>query len=135
MSKTPKPTTEFRLATVPSFDAILADEDYKRRSQTATALSASCTRRKRKKIDRIQKDILSIVHNEKPFDVFICYKETDENGNRTQDSVIANDIYHQLTQEGFKVFYAAITLEDKSRAGNTSRIFSPRSTALRSCLL
>ena len=27
--------------------------------------------------------------------------------------MLANDIYHQLTQEGFKVFYAAITLEDK----------------------
>ena len=45
--------------------------------------------------------------------MFLCYKETDENGKRTQDSVIANDIYYQLTQEGLKVFYAAITLEDK----------------------
>ena len=27
--------------------------------------------------------------------------------------MLANDIYHQLTLEGFKVFYAAITLEDK----------------------
>ena len=29
------------------------------------------------------------------------------------NTAIANDIYYQLTQEGFKVFYAAITLEDK----------------------
>ena len=56
---------------------------------------------------------MNIAKNEKPFDIFICYKETDESGKRTQDSVIANEIYHQLTQEGFKVFYAAITLEDK----------------------
>ena len=65
-------------------------------------------------IDKLQKNILEIVHKEKPFDVFICYKETDENGKRTLDSVIANDIYHQLTQEGFKVFYAAITLRINS---------------------
>jgi tetratricopeptide (TPR) repeat protein len=29
------------------------------------------------------------------------------------DSTIANDLYHYLTGEGFKVFFAAITLEDK----------------------
>ena len=96
-----------------SFDAILADEDYKATLANGDGAQRELYEEEAKKIDRIQKDILSIVHNEKPFDVFICYKETDENGNRTQDSVIANDIYHQLTQEGFKVFYAAITLEDK----------------------
>ena len=69
--------------------------------------------RSAKAIDEIQKNILNIVKNEQPFDVFICYKETDENGKRTIDSTIANDIYYQLTQEGLKVFYAAITLEDK----------------------
>ena len=96
-----------------SFDAILADEDYKAALANGDGAQRELYEEEAKKIDRIQKDILSIVHNEKLFDVFICYKETDENGNRTQDSVIANDIYHQLTQEGFKVFYAAITLEDK----------------------
>ena len=96
-----------------SFDAILADEDYKAALANGDGAQRELYEEEAKKIDRIQRDILSIVHNEKPFDVFICYKETDENGNRTQDSVIANDIYHQLTQEGFKVFYAAITLEDK----------------------
>lgn len=64
-------------------------------------------------IDKIQKKALDIVRNEAPFDVFICYKETDENGKRTVDSTLANDIYYQLTQEGYKVFYAPITLEDK----------------------
>ena len=50
---------------------------------------------------------------ESQFDVFICYKETDSNGNRTLDSVIAQDVYGVLKKEGFKVFYAPITLEDK----------------------
>jgi len=69
------------------------------------------------------------VHNEKPFDVFICYKETDENGKRTPDSVIANDIYHQLTAEGFKVFYAAITLEDKLGQAYEPYIFAALNSA------
>lgn len=34
-------------------------------------------------------------------------------GRRTPDSVLANDLYHQLTQENLRVFFARITLEDK----------------------
>lgn len=96
-----------------SFDAVLADDDYKAALTYAVGEQKTLYEAEAKEIDRIQKDILSIVKNEKPFDVFICYKETDTSGKRTQDSVIANDIYYQLTQEGFKVFYAAITLENK----------------------
>ena len=45
--------------------------------------------------------------------MFISYKETDENGNRTLDSVLAQDIYSELTEKGYKVFFSRITLEDK----------------------
>ncbi len=96
-----------------SYDSIVADEDYKLALEHADYASRELYEKEAKEIDVIQKEILALSAKEKPFDVFICYKENDGNGNRTQDSVIANDIYHQLTQEGFKVFYAAITLEDK----------------------
>ena len=56
--------------------------------------------------------------------MFICYKETDGNGQRTPDSAIANDIYHQLTNENFKVFYAAISLEDKLGSAYEPCIFA-----------
>ncbi|MCQ2496028.1 MAG: leucine-rich repeat protein [Lachnospiraceae bacterium] len=96
-----------------SFDAITADEDYRFAIKYADIGQKTIYETEAKAIDEIQKGILAISQNEEPYDVFISYKETDENGNRTFDSVLANDIYHQLTQEGFKVFYAAITLEDK----------------------
>lgn len=96
-----------------SFDAITADEDFKLAVKYGDAEQRELYKAEAKEIDAIQKDILNIAKNEKPFDVFLCYKETDDSGKRTQDSVIANDIYYQLTQEDFKVFYAAITLEDK----------------------
>ncbi len=95
------------------FEAVTSDADYLAAVDYSDPAQQRLYEAEARKIDRIQKDILSIVANEKPFDIFICYKETDENGKRTIDSSIANDIYHQLTQEGFKVFYAAITLEDK----------------------
>ena len=96
-----------------SYDAVTADTDYLAAIENADAVQRSIYEAEAKAIDEIQKNILSIVKDEKPFDVFLCYKETDENGKRTIDSAIANDIYYQLTQEGLKVFYAAITLEDK----------------------
>ena len=80
-------------------------------------------------INEIQKGILAISQKEEPFDVFICYKETDDTGTRTQDSVIANDIYYQLTQEGLKVFYAAITLENKLGSAYEPCIFAALNSA------
>ena len=94
-------------------ESVMTDVDYLAAVEHADAVQKGIYEEEARTIDALQKDILKIVQNEQPFDVFICYKETDENGKRTNDSVIANDIYHQLTQEGFKVFYAAITLEDK----------------------
>ena len=112
-----------------SYDAIVADENYKLAIAHADAAQKALYEAEAQAIDNIQKDILSLAKNEKPYDVFICYKETDENGHRTQDSVIANDIYYQLTQEGFKVFYAAITLEDKLGSAYEPYIFAALNSA------
>ncbi len=95
------------------YEAVLTDVDYLAAIENADAEQKELYIEEAKIIDKLQKNILTIVNNEEPFDVFICYKETDENGKRTVDSAIANDIYYQLTGEGFKVFYAPITLEDK----------------------
>lgn len=94
-------------------ESVMTDVDFLAAVEHADVVQRSVYEEEARAIDKLQKDILEIVHKEQPFDVFICYKETDESGKRTTDSVIANDIYHQLTTEGFKVFYAAITLEDK----------------------
>ena len=112
-----------------SYDAVITDGDYLAALEHADAMQRSIYEAEARRIDEIQKDILSIVKNEKPFDVFICYKETDEDGKRTPDSAIANDIYYQLTQEGLKVFYAAITLEDKLGQAYEPYIFAALSSA------
>lgn len=112
-----------------SFESITADDDYKSALQYADLLQKRLYEEEAKKIDEIQKGILALAQKDDPFDVFICYKETDESGKRTQDSAIANDIYYQLTQEGFKVFYAAITLEDKLGSEYEPHIFAALNTA------
>ena len=107
-----------------SFDSITADDDYKEALKYSDSIQRTLYENEAKEIDRIQKEILALSNKEEPYDVFICYKETDENGQRTPDSAIANDIYHQLTNEGFKVFYAAISLEDKLGSAYEPCIFA-----------
>ena len=111
------------------YESILTDVDYKAAISNADSVSQGVYKTQAEEIANLQKDILAIVKNEKPFDVFICYKETDENGRRTVDSALANDIYYQLTQEGFKVFYAAITLEDKLGVEYEPYIFAALNSA------
>ena len=96
-----------------SFDSILNDVDYQAALQYSDGVARSLYEKEAQRIAALQKDILAISQKETPFDVFICYKESDENGRRTKDSALAQDIYYQLTDAGYKVFFARITLEDK----------------------
>ena len=112
-----------------SYDSIVADEDYKAALEHADGAQRALYEAQAKEIDRIQKEILALAQKEERYDVFICYKETDASGKRTQDSVIANDIYYQLTQAGLKVFYAAITLEGKLGSAYEPIIFAALNSA------
>lgn len=67
-----------------------------------------------KYIDEIQTKYLNIAANEDPYDVFVCYKETDiESGDKTEDAELAEELYNELTQKGYKVFFARETLKEK----------------------
>lgn len=95
-----------------SFDSFLEDVDYLAAVEHSDGLTRRQYQKDAAKIAEVQRGILSTSQNTEPFDVFICYKESDENGNRTRDSLLAQDIYYQLTEQGWKVFFARITLED-----------------------
>ena len=125
------PLTRKRVPTVhrAQFTSVFDDADYKSAIQYADAYQKTIYETEAKAINEIQKGILSISQQEEPFDVFICYKETDNTGRRTPDSVLANDLYHQLTQEGFKVFFARITLEDKIGTEYEPYIFAALNSA------
>ncbi|MGN0313561.1 MAG: TIR domain-containing protein, partial [Fusicatenibacter sp.] len=94
-------------------ESIMDSSNFEMACEYADGVARKLYREEAKAIDRLQRDILAIVANEEPYDVFICYKETDNSGNRTVDSVLGRDIYDALTAKGMKVFFARITLEDK----------------------
>lgn len=125
------PVTHKRMPTVnrAQFTSIFDDDNYKSALQYADFAQREVYESEAKAINEIQKGILAISQKEQPFDVFICYKETDSDGHRTPDSVLANDLYHQLTQEGFKVFFSRITLEDKLGSAYEPYIFAALNSA------
>ena len=125
------PATHKRVPTVnrAQFTSIFDDDNYRSALQYADSYQRRIYEEEAQAINEIQKGILAISQQEEPFDVFICYKETDNNGRRTPDSVLANDLYHQLSQEGFKVFFARITLEDKLGSAYEPYIFAALNSA------
>lgn len=125
------PATGKRIPTVnrAQFTSVFDDDNYKSALRCADAAQKEIYQAEAKAINDIQKGILAISQKEEPFDVFICYKETDSRGARTPDSVLANDLYHQLTQEGFKVFFSRITLEDKLGSAYEPYIFAALNSA------
>lgn len=125
------PQSHKRLPTVnrAQFTSIFDDEDYKSAIKYADSNQREIYEKEAKMINDIQKGILAISQKEDPFDVFICYKETDRSGRRTQDSVLANELYHELTDERFKVFFSHITLEDKLGTAYEPYIFAALNSA------
>ena len=125
------PATHKRVPTVnrAQYTSIFDDADYRSALQYADAQQRAVYEAEAAAINEIQKGILAVSQNEEPFDVFICYKETDAQGRRTPDSVLAADLYHQLTNEGFKVFFSRITLEDKLGTAYEPYIFAALNSA------
>ena len=96
-----------------SFDSIMDDSDFEQVIECADMVARRVYREEAKAIEELRKSIIEVSSKEEPYDIFICYKETDENGDRTVDSVMAQDVYNALTEKGYRVFFSRITLEDK----------------------
>ena len=125
------PKTYKRVPTInrAQYTSIFDDNNYKLAIQYADISQKLIYEQEARAINEIQKGILDVSSKEEPFDVFICYKETDEYGQRTRDSVYATELYHELTKEGFKVFFARITLEDKLGSAYEPYIFAALNSA------
>lgn len=95
------------------YDSVLNDKNYLNALKLSTGDKKEFYQESAETINSIQKGIISVAKKEKPFDIFISYKETDRNGNRTKDSIVAQELYEKLVSAGYKVFFSRITLEDK----------------------
>lgn len=96
-----------------SFDSVMDDQNFDMVMEYSDPSSRAVYRDEAKAIEELRVGIIEVSSKEEPYDIFICYKETDAMGERTIDSVIAQDVYDALTEKGYKVFFSRITLEDK----------------------
>ena len=96
-----------------SFESVLDDGNFDQALENADVVARKVYREEAKQIEELRKGIIEVSAKEEPYDIFICYKETDDKGDRTLDSVLAQDIYDALTEKGYRVFFSRITLEDK----------------------
>lgn len=112
-----------------SFDSVMEDSNFEKVTENADVLAVSVYRSEAKAIEELRKSILEVSSKEDPYDIFICYKETDDAGERTIDSVIAQEIYNALTEQGYRVFFSRITLEDKLGTAYEPYIFAALNSA------
>ena len=112
-----------------SFDSVMEDGNFELTMENADTVALQVYRREAKQIEEIRKGIIEVSAKEEPYDIFICYKETDENGDRTVDSLIAQDIYDALTEKGYRVFFSRISLEDKLGTAYEPHIFAALNSA------
>ena len=112
-----------------SFDSVLDDSNFEQACEYTDAVARRVYRDEARAIEELRKNIIEVSGKEEPYDVFISYKETDENGDRTLDSVIAQDIYRELTDEGYRVFFSRISLESKLGTEYEPYIFAALNSA------
>lgn len=111
------------------YTPIIDNEDY----HTVLKLADSVQHRlyivQAMQLEELRKEILSVSMTAEPYDIFICYKENDSSGRRTDDSVLAGQLYRALTAEGWRVFFARISLENKAGTEYEPYIFAALNSA------
>ncbi|MBQ6527303.1 MAG: TIR domain-containing protein [Clostridia bacterium] len=94
-----------------SHNSVLEDENYLKACRYADPDQLRVYQTEGQIIEKIRTRFLEIINTQEDFQIFICYKETDEQNRRTEDSVIAQNVYDALTEKGYRVFFSRITLE------------------------
>ena len=112
-----------------SFESVQDDSNFEQACENSDAVARRVYRDEARQIEALRQAILQVSGKEEPYDIFISYKETDEKGDRTLDSVIAQEIYKELTNDGYRVFFSRISLEDKLGTEYEPYIFAALNSA------
>ena len=112
-----------------SFDSVMKDANFEQACENTDAVARRVYRDEARAIEELRKGIIEVSDKEEPYDVFISYKEKDQNGERTQDSVIAQEIYRELSREGYRVFFSRISLENRLGTEYEPYIFAALNSA------
>ena len=114
-----------------SIESVLDSKDYKKAISLANKDTKEYYQKQAEYIERVRKEWVEKASKEKPYEIFISYKDSDLENNieRTKDSVEAQDLYIHLTEQGYKVFFSRESLRDKVGEKYEPYIFNALSTA------
>jgi len=114
-----------------SIESVQASPDFQKALQYADEENKAYYQRQAEYIERVRLEWIGKAKKEKPYDIFICYKDSDlaNNIERTRDSIAAQDLYIHLTNKGYRVFYSHESLRDKVGEKYEPYIFNALATA------
>ncbi len=114
-----------------SIESVMSDSDYLKAIEFADDDTRKYFTQQAEYIERVRQEWINKAQKEKPYDVFICYKDSDlEKGiERTEDSINAQEIYIHLIEQGYRVFFSRESLRDKVGEKYEPYIFNALSTS------
>jgi len=114
-----------------SIESVITDKDYLKATELADQETRAYYNLQAQYIERVRKEWVEKARKEKPYDIFICYKDSDlANGiERTQDSIAAQELYIHLIEQGYRVFFSRESLRGKVGEKYEPYIFNALSTA------
>ena len=114
----------------PEISSIQDDKNYKKVLEIAPTAERGYYEAQGEKIESIRKEWQEKAKKIKPYDVFICFKDTDdETKGRTEDSIELSDLYNNLTRDKYNVFFSRYSLEGITAENYEPYIFQALSTA------
>ncbi len=113
-----------------SYDSVLADPNVEKALEWADVVARKVYKAEAQRLEDIRKGIVEIIGKKEPYDIFICYKETDEaTQDRTNDSVEAYEVYENLVEKGYRVFFSRVTMEQHKGEAYEPIIFAALNSA------
>lgn len=112
-------------------ESFVDSNDVKKAIALAPQDIAETYKQQAEQIEAIRVEWVKKASKEKPYDIFICYKDSDrEHGiDRTDDSYDAHELYNVLTAEGYKVFFSRVSLKSKVSEHYEPYIYNALKTA------
>ena len=112
-------------------NSFIENSDVKKAISLAPQELAENYRELAEKIEKIRIEWLEKASKEQPYDVFICFKDSDRENNidRTPDSYAAQELYTALVDEGYRVFFSRVSLRDKISEQYEPYIYNALKTA------
>lgn len=115
----------------PTIESLNDDKDCKKAMKLADSDTRQYFECQVEYIEKVRELWVKKASKEKPYDIFICYKDSDKANNisRTQDSIDAQALYTHLVEKGYRVFFSRESLRDKVGEKYEPYIFGALSTA------